>query len=187
MQINYYYIIDIIFVLIIINTIKIAYQKKIYIKIFDYLKLFIIITLSAKLANFTGTFLQQYHITKVDTYSTLIFISFMINFVAFTYMSKSFISITNKYINSVKTRDIMAKIFTTIEVILLFTFGLYLIMQLHLSKKYIEPHLQKTISYKYIKGFYKSFLNDEFVNMILHSDTGTNYQEVIFKSFKNSI
>jgi hypothetical protein len=66
MDINYYYIIDIIFFLIIINSLKFAYKKKIYIKLFT------IITLSAKGSYYTGTFLQQFYITKVDTYSTLI-------------------------------------------------------------------------------------------------------------------
>jgi hypothetical protein len=187
MDINYYYIIDIIFFLIIINSLKFAYKKKIYIKIFEYIKLFTIITLSAKGSYYTGTFLQQFYITKVDTYSTLILLSFILNFLLMTYLTTLIGQMTNKYAKSMKTKDLIAKGFTFIEVIVLFTFGLYLVMQLYVSKMYIEPYLNRSFSYKYIKRFYKNFLNDEFVHMVLDSDTGTNYHEVIFKSLKNSI
>ena len=187
MKISYYFIIDLLFLIIIIFSIKYAYEKKIYIKIFDYIKLFIIITLSAKLSHFTGQYLQSLGITKVDTYATLIFISFMINFLFLSYSGKFFINLLNKIINSNKTRILMAKVFTTVEVIILFTLSLYIFMQLNLSKIYIEQYLIKSFSYKYIKHFYKSFLNDEFVNLIMNSDTGTNPQEVLFKCFRNSI
>ena len=44
----------------------------------------------------------------------------------------------------------------------------------------------KSYSYVYIKSFYKKFLNDDFVDMILNADTGTNHKEIIFRSLKNS-
>ena len=59
-------------------------------------------------------------------------------------------------------------------------------MQLYISKAYLSKSFHKSYSYPKIEYFYNSFLNDDFVNMVLHSDTGTNHKEVIFKSFKNS-
>jgi hypothetical protein len=61
-----------------------------------------------------------------------------------------------------------------------------MIMQLTISKTYLYPYLNKSYSYKYIKVFYKNFLNDDFLHMVLEADTSINHKEIIFKSFKNS-
>ncbi len=87
---------------------------------------------------------------------------------------------------NVKIRTIFAKTFTFLEVLTIVTFSLYIVMQLYITKAYLYKSLKKSYSYPKIEKFYHSFLNDDFVNMILNSDTGTNHKEIIFKSFKNS-
>jgi hypothetical protein len=144
------------------------------------------ITLSAKLAGFTAIFLQKFHITKADTYTTLILISFVINILILYFGWRYIFAFSNKFMQNTKLRTFFAKTFTFIEVFTIITFSIYIIMQLYLSKMYLSKHIKKSYSYPKIEKFYNSFLNDGFVNMILKSDTGTNHKEIIFKSFKNS-
>ncbi|MEA3513379.1 MAG: hypothetical protein U9R37_07230 [Campylobacterota bacterium] len=146
-----------------------------------------IITISAKLSSSTGLLLQKFYITKADTYTTLTLISFVINFLILFYTWKYIFIVLNKYINSAKIKILFAKVFTFLEVLIITTFSIYIIMQLYISKVYLYKTIKKSYSYPKIEKFYKNFLGDDFVNMILNSDTGTNHKEVIFKSFKNSI
>lgn len=185
-MVNLYIIFDIAFVLLIVYSTYYSYQKKIYIKIFEYFKLFILITLSAKFASSTGWFLQANHILKTDTYATLILIGFCINIVLFYYLAMFLIEFSDRFIDSAKIKQYFAKTLTFFEVVVIATFSLYIIMQLYPSKKYLYPTLNKTYTYPYVKKFYIKFLNDDFIHMVLSSDSGTNYKEVIFKSFKNA-
>ena len=109
-----------------------------------------------------------------------------INIVVLYFGEKFIFEFLNRYINSAAIKTFFAKLITTLEVIVIITFALYILMQLSLSKSYLYPTLKKSYSYPYIKSFYMKFLTDDFLNMILKADTGTNYKEVIFKSFKNS-
>ena len=157
-----------------------------YIKLFDYFIVFIIISISAKFASFTGVSLQKINILLADTYTTLILIGFGINLVIFTYIFKIFLQYSNKYINNKKLKIFFAKLITLIEMIILTTFSLYILMQLSISKTYLYSTMKKSYSYPYIKSFYMKFLNDDLVNIVLNNDTKTNHKEVIFKSLKNS-
>ncbi|MEA2050007.1 MAG: hypothetical protein U9O56_04695 [Campylobacterota bacterium] len=109
------------------------------------------------------------------------------NIVLLLYFGKYLLKITDIFINNQQIKTLLAKIFTVIEIVVLSTFALYIVMQLYISKVYIYPIIKKSYSYNKIETFYKKFLSDEFVNMILNSDTGTNHKEIIFKSFKSSI
>ena len=183
---NYYIGLDILLLLLTIFTCYYSYQKKIYLKIFEYFKIFFIITVSAKLSSYTGVLLQKLYITKADTYTTLILIAFVINLLIIYYSWKYIFQFTRTYINNEKLKVLFAKIFTGIEVVIIITFSFYILMQIYFVKLYMYPIFKETYSYPKIEKFYKSFLNDDFVNMVLGSDTGTNHKEVIFKSFKNS-
>ena len=185
-MVSYYYAIDLAFILIVGYFLFYNYKHKSYIKTFNYFKLFILISLSAKFASYTGIGLQKFYVTKADTYATLILIGFGINLLIFIYLGKLLLKISNKYINNHKLKTLFAQLFTTIEVITISTFGLYIFMQLYFVKIYIYPSVSKSYSYPHIEKFYQKFLSDSFVNMILHSDTGTNSKEIIFKSFKDS-
>lgn len=183
---SYYNIFDIILVFMIILGAYYSYTHKTYLKIFRYFKLFVLITFSAKLAPLMGTTLQKLAITQADTYTTLILISFSINLFLFYYFYETLFKLSNTIIQSNNIKDISARIVSFLEVIIIITFGLYTFMQISLSKQYLYPTLKHTYSYPKIKKFYNNFLNDQFVKMIMSSDTGINHKEVIFKSFKNS-
>jgi hypothetical protein len=187
MVVTFYNILDILFLLIILIFSYISYQHKIYIKIFEYFRVFIIFTTSAKLSSYTALYLQKFYITKADTYTTLILIAFGINLAIAFYSWKYLFKILNYFINSDRLRKLFAKFFTLLEVFILATFIFYSSMQLYVSKKYIAKIVYRTYTYPKIKKFYNSFLNDDFVNMVLSSDTGTNHKEIIFKSLKNAI
>lgn len=183
---SYYYIFDLVLVLSIIFGSYYSYTHRNYIKTFKYFKLFVLISISTKLAPFMGSYLQKFSITQADTYTTLILISFSINLFLFYYFYQTLFNLSNTIIQSNKIKDISARVVSILEVIIIITFGLYIFMQISLSKQYLYPTLKKTYSYPKIKKFYNNFLSDEFVKMIMSSDTGINHKEVIFKSLKNS-
>lgn len=185
-MVNIYLLIDIPLLLFIAYATYYSYKNKIYIRIFEYFKLFILITLSAKFASNTGWYLESHHILSVDTYATLILIGFCINLVLFYYLAMFLIEFSDRFIDSAKVKSYFTKFLTFFEVVVIITFSLYIIMQLYPSKKYIYPTMKKTYTYPYIQKFYMKFLNDDFINMVLNSDSGTNYKEVIFKSFKGA-
>jgi len=185
-MVSFYNTIDLVLIAAIIILTKISYEKKIYIKIFEYFKIFMAITISAKLATYTAIVLQKFYITKADTYTTLILISFVVNLVILYYGWRYIFAFSNKFMQNIKVRTLLAKTFTFLEVFIIITFSLYILMQLYITKAYLYKSLHKSYSYPKIEKFYNSFLNDDFVNMVLNSDTGTNHKEIIFKSFKNS-
>jgi hypothetical protein len=156
-------------------------------KIFEYFKIFVAITLSAKLSSYTAIWLQKLYITKADTYTTLILIAFVVNLAIIYFSWKSVFRFLNKHISNINFRKYLAYLTTIVEVVIITTFSLYITMQIYITKIYLHKYLSKSLSYPKIEKFYNSFLNDDFVNMVLNSDTGTNHKEVIFKSFKNSI
>jgi len=185
-MVDLYNLIDLVLFISIILLTKISYEKRIYIKIFEYFKIFMAITISAKLSGYTAILLQKFLITKADTYTTLTLIAFTVNILLLYYGWKYIFAFSNKFMQNIKVRTLLAKTFTFLEVFTLFTFSIYIVMQLYISKAYLYKSMKKTYSYPKIEKFYKSFLNDDFVNMVLNSDTGTNHKEILFKSFKNS-
>jgi len=184
--VNFYNTIDLVLLLTIVLLTRISYERKIYIKIFEYFKIFMAITLSAKLSGYTAILLQKFFITKADTYTTLILISFTVNIFILYFGWRYVFAFSNKFMQNTKVRTMLAKTFTFLEVFTIITFSIYIIMQLYISKAYLYKSMKKSYSYPKIEKFYNSFLNDDFVNMVLNSDTGTNHKEIIFKSFKNS-
>ncbi|MEA3383525.1 MAG: hypothetical protein U9Q20_02465 [Campylobacterota bacterium] len=184
---SFYNIFDLLFIVLNIFLILYSYKHRSYIKIFEYFKIFFLITVSAKLSSITAVLLQKLYITKADTYTTLILISFVVNLLIIYFSWKFIFKFSKRFVNSEKLKILFAKIFTVVEVVVLSTFSLYILMQIYITKVYLAPTLKKTYTYSKVIKFYNSFLNDDFVNMILHSDTGTNHKEIIFKSFKNSI
>lgn len=184
---NPYIFIDILFFVLLISLIIYSYKIKIYEKLFDYFKIFLFLTLSAKLAPFTGELLQKLYITKVDTYTTLLLISFALNYVIFHNFFKYFLVFSNKIINNQKVKNYASIVLTIVEVTLVLTFTIYILMQIYFIKAYIHPTLIKSYSYPKIEKFYKTFLNDKVVHTILNMDTSTNSKELIFKNLKNSL
>lgn len=174
-----------IFVLIVVFIIY-SYNKKQYLKVFEYLKLFIFLTISAKLASFTAIYLQKFYITKADTYTILLLISFAFNFILLYYFWKYIIIFIDKFVSSSTIKSFLAKVFTVVEVTIIFTFSLYLIMQLAISKKYLYEPLYKTFLYPKIERFYTKFINDDFVMIVLTQSNPADHKEILFNSFKNS-
>ncbi len=185
-MVSWYSIFDVALAGFIIYATIYSYKNGTYNKIFDYFKIFLLVTVSAKLSLYTGILLQDLYITKADTYTTLLLIGFGINLFVLYNSYRYIFKILNSCINSQKLKNFFAMVISFLEVVILTTFAIYITMQLYVSKKYLYKHINKTYSYKKIEKFYHGFLNDQFVRMLMGSDTGTNSKEVIFKSLKNS-
>jgi len=184
-MVNLYFIFDILFFGCIVYFSKIAYEKKYYIKFFEYFKIIIAIYLATKLAPYTGKLLQNFYITKADTYIVLILISFALNFFALFFFWKNMIKIFDRVFSTSALRVWFAKILSFVEVLIIFSLGLFLVMQLYVSKKYIYKNMKATYSYDYIEKFYIKFLNNDILAILQGSSTGTSTKEILFKSFTN--
>jgi len=186
-MVTFYHLIDLALLIALIAFTKISYQKRVYVSFFEYFKVFLAITISAKLSSYTALYLQKFYITKADTYTTLILIAFAINLLILYFGWKYIFAFSSKFIQNGVIKVYLAKIFTFLEVLTLLTFSFYIVMQLYITKTYLHKIVSKSYSYPKIEQFYRVFLNDDFVNMVLQSDTGTNHKEILFKSFTNSI
>ncbi|MFA6789114.1 MAG: hypothetical protein WC149_12580 [Arcobacteraceae bacterium] len=184
---NFYYFIDLFVIANIIFLSYLAYKNRFYIQLFEYFKIFILITIAAKLASIMAIFLQKIHFLNADSYAVAIFIAFAINLTLLFSSYQLLLKMVNHFINSQKIKEIFAKIITVFEITVIVTFCLFILMQISFIKKYASEPFAKTVTYPYIKSFYIKFLNDDFIYAILHSDTKTNHKEVLFKSFTNSL
>lgn len=183
---NVYYLIDVILIIAILLLSYWAYENRFYIKLFEYFKVFLLITIAAKLSSPMAMLLKKLHFIAPDSYAIAIFIGFILNLVILFSSYKLILKFLDTLINSQSIKLFFAKLITLFEMTVICTFSLFLIMQITLVKRYVYPPLAKTITYPYIKSFYTQFLNDDFIYAILHTDTKTNHKELIFKSFKNS-
>lgn len=181
-----YIFIDIFLLISLLFLIYFGYKNRVYEKLFDYFKIFIFLTLSAKLAPYMGTLLQKLYITKADTYTTLLLIAFVINYFLLHYLFKYFLIFINKFVNSEKVKKTIAILITFFEITILFTLSLYIFMQIYIVKISFKSTIDKSYSYPKIEKFYKNFFNDKFTNTILNLDTSTNSKEMIFKNLKSS-
>ena len=180
-------LIDLLFVGLFVYGSKIAFERRYYIKFFEYFKLFIILYLASKLAPYSGTMLQKMMILKADTYITLILIAFGINFLILYNFWKYFIKVFNNYFSSANIRTLFAKVLSFLEVLIILSFGLYLMMQIYFIKINLQPTMKQTYVYPAVAKFYHKFLNNDIVKILEGSTTGTNSKEVLFKSFTNAI
>lgn len=185
-SINPYLLIDLLLIVLISVGVYYNYQKGTYVKVFEYFKIFALISISAKLAPFTAHQLSKYHIVLADTYTILILIAFSLNALIIILSWNFLYELSSRFLNNQQIKIVMAKIITVIEVVLIVTFSLFILMQFNVTKKYLYPSVKKSYSYPYIKSFYVKFLNDDMMKMVLNSDTSINSKEVILKSFKNS-
>jgi len=184
---NFYFFIDILFFFIMINIIIYSYKKEFHVKLLDYVQIFIIFSLSARFSNKTGFLLKKLNIITPDTHTTSIVLGFLINLLILFLFRKLFSKISKKYIDKTKTQKGIKLSLIVVEVIVLLTFSVYMFMQITPSKKFIYPVLNKSYSYPYIKSFYIKFLNDDFLRVILDSDSDAENYEKVYKSFKKII
>jgi hypothetical protein len=184
---KFYFLIDILLFFIIVNIIIYSYKKEIHVKLLDYVKVFIILSLSARFAKLTALYLQKLTIVDGDTKTTVIVIGFLINLLFFTLINKLYSKISKKHIDKTKLQKGIKLTVIIIEVFVLTTFSLYIFIQFTPSKKYIYPTLNKSYTYPYIKKFYIKFLNDAFLNVILDPNSDAENYEKVYKSFKKII
>ncbi len=184
---KFYFIIDIFFLIITIYLIIYSYKKEIHTRLLDYVQIFIILSTSARFSNKIGLFLQKLYIIKPDTHTTTIIIGFLFNLLILFSLRKLISKFGKKYIENKRVKKSVKLILIIPEVIILITFSLYIFMQLTPSKKYIYPYINKSYSYPYIKSFYVKFLNDDFLRVILDSDSDAQNYENVYKSLKKII
>jgi hypothetical protein len=180
-------LIDLLFIAAIALLSYFAYEKKMYQKTFEYVKILILFTLSASFAAKTGVFLEKNNILNADTYSVIVLIGFGINLGVFLLFYLLLEKLYQAFITDLRVRGFVIKTVTVLQVAFIVTFTLYILMQLYIPKKYFEPTLQKTYTYTYVKKFYLSFINDDFVKMLLHANSKTPPHELIINSIKNTI
>ena len=151
MEINFYRLIDLSFILLILFFTYHAYKKYYYLKFYDFFKLLFLITISAKLSGSTAFFLKKLHIIYADTNSVLLLIAFLLNLFIISYSLKYLISFINEFVNSHKIRKTFAMLLSFVEVFLLVTFITYMLMQVSFIKQYAYPIVNKSHLYTSIK------------------------------------
>ncbi len=183
---NLYIIFDIAFAVLLLYLSVISYQKRTYLAIYEYVKIFLLITLAASFAPKAAIWLSRWDVLKADTYSVAVLIAFGINIALIWGLYLLLRSVYENAMHSPGLKTLVAKSVSFLQTVLIVTFACYILMQLGPAKNHIYSHAAKTYSYPLIRGFYMSFINDDFVRLILNGDSKTNAKEVILRSFKNS-
>lgn len=183
---NYYFILDLLFFISIVLFAYFNYINRNYIKVFDYIKIFIFVFISSTYAYKTYIFLNKIYVLQADSYYIAILICFVINLLILIYGYKYIFKALNYIISSSKIKMLLAKIVSFLESILLISFMIFILMQINPIKKLSLKTLNKTYSYPYIKKFYIKVIDKNFTSIFLTSDSKINRQESILKSIKNS-
>jgi len=186
MEINFYRLIDITFILLILFFTLQAYKKHYYLKIFDFIKILFLLSISAKLSLSTAYFLKKTSIIYADSNSILLLIAFGLNLVILSYSFRYFMIFIQDFFLNTKVRKSSAFILSLCEVILIVSFCTFMLMQVSFIKTHVYPIINKSHSYKYVKHFYINVLNKDFLYMIMNAQSKTSKEEVIFKSFNNA-
>ncbi len=184
---KYYFIIDLLFFLAIVFFSYFNYIKRTYIKVFDYIKIFLFIFLSSSFSYETYTFLSKVNILRADTYYIAILLAFFINLLILIYSFKYILKALNYLISSARIKILLAKIISFLEAILVISFVLFILMQIYPIKKLSTQTMNKTYSYPYIKKFYIKVIDKNLTSIFLRSDSKINRQESILKSIKSSL
>jgi len=183
---GFYIVFDIAFVLLLLYLSIMSYQKRTYLAIYEYVKIFLLITLAASFAPKAAIWLSRWGVLQADTYSVAVLIAFGINIASIWGLYLLLQTVYENALHNLWLKTVVAKSVSLLQTVLVVTFACYILMQLGPAKNHIYPHASKTYSYPMIRGFYMSFINDDFVRLILQGDSKTNAKEVILRSFKNS-
>jgi hypothetical protein len=185
-MIQYHTIVDIGLFLLFAFGVYYSYTHRSYVKTFAFFKAVVLIALAAKFSHTMAIWLQDFSITKADTYTTLLLIAFVINFLIAYAAFSALAHLSATVVNNATIKGVLAKLFTVFEVLVVSTFSLYIVMQLYVSKVHIYPVMSQTYLYPKIERFYHGFLSDDLVRMVMGFQAGTSRKEVIFESFKKS-
>lgn len=161
-----------------------AYKHRFYLKLFDYLKIVLFITISANLAPSANSFFHKAGILLSDTYTIGILISFTFNFFLLLFTYKSIFKILNHLIKSQSIKILIAKIVSFIEAILITTLFIFLLMQIKPIKSTLQSTIIKSYSYPLIKKFYMNTINKKFSNLFMNNDSKVQRYEAFFKTIK---
>ena len=182
-------IFDLLLVIVVGYVTYTMYKSDSYSEIFRYVILMVAFTISVKYALGTAIYLRNEHILKADTLATMILIGFGLNLIL-VLVGLKLLDIFAKIFLRKETRvskEISGYALSFAESVLVVTFVVYLLSQIVVVQKLSDGVVKSSYTYKHIKHFYKTFLNDDFVEIITGSDTGTNRKEVILKSLQSGV
>lgn len=184
---KFYFIIDIFIFCAIVFFTYYNYINRNYIKVFDYIKIFLFVFISSKFSYTMYLFLGKINILKTDSIHIGILIAFAINLTLLIYFYKYIFKLLNYLFSSQRTKMMIARVVSFLESIIIITFIVFILMQIKPIKNMLSSSINKTYSYSYIKKFYLGLIDKNFTSIFLSSDSKINRQESILKSIKNSL
>jgi len=177
---------DVVLAIVILGMSYLSFKKRVYLKIYEYVKILLLMTLSASFAVKTGLFLQKNSIISGDTYSVIVLFGFGVN-IALIILIYNLLKKIKLLVSNQTLKEFTAISVNFIQILFIVTFSLYIAMQIYIPKKYFSSYLEQTYSYPAIKLFYMRFINDEFVDMIIYQESKTTPKEIIINSLKNGL
>ena len=177
-------IFDFILLGVIVSGAYFGYKNGNLSKVYEIVKLIAGVAISSKYGLILGMWLTKAHILKAETFGALILIGFVLVFIiylvvvfilelAYKEFLESYLRHQSKYV---------AGVFSAIEFFVMFTLGLFILLQFYWPRNYVKPMLFKSYTYKPIHKFYKSFLSNELINNTFYEGSGAGVKETILKT-----
>lgn len=174
-------IFDIVLFLVIAGGAYYGYKNGNLSKIYEIVKLIAGVAVSSKYGLTFGIWLTKAHILKAETLGVLIMIGFIMVFglfwVGVFVLELAYKEFLESYLR--KQSNYITALFSSIEFFIIFTMSIFVLLQFYWPRVYMKPLLFKSYTYKPIHNFYKSFLNDKFINNILYEGGGAGLKETI--------
>ena len=182
-------IFDILLLLVTLGGVHYGYKHGNLSKVYEIVKIIIGIAISSKYGLTFGIWLTKAHVLKAETFGVLILIGFLLVLglywlvmfileLAYKEFLESYLAKQSKYV---------AAVFSGAEFFIIFTLGLFVVLQFYWPRIYLKSALFKSVTYKPIHYFYKGFLNDKLINNTLYEGTGAGFKETIMNTAAESV
>ena len=177
-------IFDLILLLVVVAGAYYGYKNGNLNRIYEIVKLIAGVAISSKYGLTLAMWLTKVHILKAETFGVLILIGFIsvfgIYYVVMFVLELAYKEFLESYLRH-KSKYVAA-LSSGVEFFIMFTLGLFIILQFNWPRVYIKPLLFKSFTYKPIHKFYKSFLSNELINNTLYEGTGAGVKETIMNT-----
>ena len=182
-------IFDFILGLVIMSGIYYGYKHGNLSKVYEIVKIIVGIAISSKYGLTFGILLTKAHVLKAETFGVLILIGFLLVFGVYWFVMFILELAYKKFLESYlsKQSKYVAAVFSGAEFFIIFTLGLFVVLQFYWPRIYIKPALFKSFTYKPIHYFYKGFLNDKLINNTLYEGSGSGLKETIMNTAADSV
>jgi len=152
---------------------------------YDFIKVIIILSISAKFSYKFGAFLTKHHILLPDNSASMVLISFLI-LLGIVYLLVMLVEYLYKTYLKSKISQIIKlflAIFGLFQAFIFTSFAVFIFVQFKPIKLHVKPYLiHNSKTYKIMDKFCKNVITMRFVNAIIKNQSPSDTKEILYKT-----